>query len=266
MMRPSMSMFPALQDKAWLTSELASKSVRHIAKELGCSHPTVRFALQYHGIAILFKARRIPQLHDKQWLQDAIDRTQDTAALADELGCTTSAINRAMSRHGLPPLPPITMFPHKADNRTLIRLFFLHVEKTPTCWLWQRSRFQDGYGRLQYRRTTHRAHRFIYELIHGLLLPTVLVCHDCDNPPCVRPDHLFPGSGYDNLQDMVRKGRSLRGEANHHSSLTEDDVRIIRTLYASGARLQRELATMFSVNQTAISSVILRKSWGHVAP
>jgi hypothetical protein len=76
------------------------------------------------------------------------------------------------------------------------------------CWEWKGARtLPAGYG--IYRRRL--AHRLALELSVGPLPTKILACHHCDNPPCVRPDHLFPGSYADNMRDCVRKGRNYNG-------------------------------------------------------
>lgn len=98
-----------------------------------------------------------------------------------------------------------------------IRLFMRHVRKTDGCWLWtgktkkprnpERGRAGFGYGLLERNRREIRAHRFSYELFVEPIPAGLLVLHECDNPPCVRPDHLFVGTNGDNARDAVAKGR-----------------------------------------------------------
>lgn len=104
-----------------------------------------------------------------------------------------------------------------------------------------------------------------------------LCCHSCDNPRCVNPDHLFAGTPKQNTQDMVRKGRNhtgdshhvrrdpsqVRGERNSCSKLTEADVRAIRTL--AGTKTHAEIAAEFGVSPAAVSHIINRRNWKHVA-
>lgn len=83
------------------------------------------------------------------------------------------------------------------------------------------------------------------------------VCHSCDMPACVRPDHLFLGTQADNLRDMARKGRRARGEKLPQSKLTSDYVRAIRN--ASGTHA--EIAIRFGVSRPTISRAIAKKTW-----
>ena len=104
--------------------------------------------------------------------------------------------------------------------------------------------------------------------------PRLYVCHHCDNPRCVRPDHLFLGTPQDNSTDMARKKRGgaavhpervPRGETHGAAKLTAEAVREIRHLYAVGAANQYELAARFGVSQPAIGMIVRRRNWRHVA-
>lgn len=78
------------------------------------------------------------------------------------------------------------------------------------CWVWTRHFFDDGYGKFKGPGPDHKtlqAHRYAYELFVGPIPEGMLVCHKCDNPPCVRPDHLFIGTHIDNIKDCIAKGR-----------------------------------------------------------
>ena len=75
------------------------------------------------------------------------------------------------------------------------------------CWVWEGVRDKDGYGRVWIDGHYYRAHRVVWEDEYGPIPDGILVCHLCDNPPCVRPDHLFLGTQKDNIADMLEKGR-----------------------------------------------------------
>ena len=94
--------------------------------------------------------------------------------------------------------------------------FWSCVTKTDGCWLWIGARHPRGYGNLSVRGHRRYAHRFSWELHVGPIPPGLEVCHRCDNPACVRPDHLFLGSQADNLADMWRKGRGRSPFARAH--------------------------------------------------
>jgi hypothetical protein len=90
--------------------------------------------------------------------------------------------------------------------------FWEKVSITPNCWEWSAGRNHKGYGVFQIgtakKSNVKLAHRISFALTYGDIPPSILVCHKCDNPACVRPDHLFAGNALVNTQDMIRKGRS----------------------------------------------------------
>jgi hypothetical protein len=117
------------------------------------------------------------------------------------------------------------------------------------------------------------AHRASWAFHFGYPPDDQFVCHRCDNPACVRPDHLFLGSNADNMRDMVAKGRHssvtkpelvLRGESNGNAVLTEHDVRQIRAMGESGAK-RLGLAKHFGISLAQVKNILRRKQWAHVA-
>lgn len=84
--------------------------------------------------------------------------------------------------------------------------FWRHVTKgaESECWEWTGQRDKDGYGTLHVGSTIVRSHRFSYELHAGAT--ELLVRHRCNNPPCVNPAHLRPGTHDDNMADRMDAG------------------------------------------------------------
>ncbi len=131
------------------------------------------------------------------------------------------------------------------------------------CWEWTGARTSKNYGNFWTGSRYVTASSFSYELHNGPLLDDQMACHTCDNPPCINPAHLFPGTFVENMQDMVNKGRSLRGEAHNMRRLTESQVREMRRL-ASAGELQANIADMFGVTFQHVSAIVLRKKWSHI--
>ena len=129
--------------------------------------------------------------------------------------------------------------------------FWEQVMKTPECWIWTGYTTKGGYGLITSNGKTTTAHRFAWELTYGRILRGMDILHHCDNPTCVRPDHLFLGTQQDNIIDMVEKGRY--GQESHprrpggkhylpfQSKLTKRQVEQIKVRlgYESGASLAR---------------------------
>ena len=82
------------------------------------------------------------------------------------------------------------------------------VVKIDKCWLWIGGHYNHGYGKFWNGDRYEGAHRASYRIFVGPIPPDMLVCHTCDNPSCVNPDHLFVGTMKDNMQDSLTKGRN----------------------------------------------------------
>ena len=134
--------------------------------------------------------------------------------------------------------------------------FWKYVQKTNSCWLWTGAMDANGYGTIRIKKKTHRSHVLSWSMKNGLLLPPkgMCVCHTCDNPSCVNPDHLFIGTRKDNTHDMVLKKRMRVG------TLSPSDVYKIRELHALG-HSYKDLAIDFKIHPQSIANIILEKSW-----
>jgi hypothetical protein len=134
-------------------------------------------------------------------------------------------------------------------------------EPNSGCWLWTSSVDSTGYGTFWKDRTAQKAHRLSYQIHRGEIPAGMQVCHKCDNPLCVNPDHLFVGTLQDNMKDRNAKGRQARGVRHSKARLSEDDVRFIRSSNLTTIALGK----MFNINHGSISAIRTRKNWKHVA-
>lgn len=151
-------------------------------------------------------------------------------------------------------------------TQTQIDGFWRYVDKTGECWVWMNSvsaRPGIGYGKVAFGGRFYGAHK-LAALLGGMEVPEgMYVCHTCDNPLCVRPEHLWIGSPKQNTQDAVLKGRMRRGSTSPNAKLTEDIVKAIRAEYEAG-ETQVNLAIKYGLHQTNIGRVLRRKTWKHV--
>lgn len=146
----------------------------------------------------------------------------------------------------------------------------VHRSKEDECWVWLGGQDKNMYGKFRVcqdgKKMDIRAHRYSWFLFSDRMPPpAVEVCHTCDHPYCVNPKHLFLGTTQDNTKDRDEKGRQSKGETHHKATLTEVQVKQIRELNATGNYTQFQLSDLFGVSQTAISSIVLRKTWKHIA-
>lgn len=137
------------------------------------------------------------------------------------------------------------------------------------CWPWTAS-LQNGYGQIYWRGRPVKAQRASWEVNRGPIPHGQHVLHECDNPICVNPKHLFLGTHLDNLADMRAKGRAnpwpqprLRGVAHPHAKLTPASVREIRRR-SSRSESTTSLADRFGVDRMTVKSALIGKTWGHV--
>lgn len=96
--------------------------------------------------------------------------------------------------------------------------FWKYVDRSgPLCWEWTAAQDYLGYGRFNDENGRKMLpYRWLYEVARGPIPQGMFLCHHCDNPRCVNPDHLFVGTALDNRRDCVQKGRAFHGPRGTH--------------------------------------------------
>jgi hypothetical protein len=143
------------------------------------------------------------------------------------------------------------------------------VAEMPTnCWVWIGAKNEHGYGVIGKGGRgsgSLKAHRLSWEMQFGPAPEGHGVLHKCDNPACVRPDHLFTGDQKVNLDDCRRKGRKkvATGEGNGRHKLSDRDRSEMRGLYGDGIGY-RKLGKLFGVHRATARYVVTGKgSYAH---
>lgn len=152
------------------------------------------------------------------------------------------------------------------------RILSRHAVSGNGCWEWTAGRFDNGYGAISHSGRTLKAHRASYAEFIGDIPPGMMVCHMCDNPCCVNPEHLFLGTAADNMADKASKRRSRRGEKCNTAKLNAAQVSVIKEFLRKHRPIKGQhggpctfLARWFGVSQTAISLIAAGRNWKWVA-
>ena len=137
------------------------------------------------------------------------------------------------------------------------------------CWPWKGAHFASGCGKIRVGGRAGRdvpATQVSWSIGRGVPWPIGMeACHRCDNPPCVNPDHIFPGTHADNMADMRAKGRGRKppiGRRRGQGKLNAEAVRAIRREYNGKNRL--ELAARYDVSKSTVTDAFTGRRWGHI--
>lgn len=122
------------------------------------------------------------------------------------------------------------------------------------CWVWCGSRDRSGYGQILITGSTKvKAHRFSYAMSKGAIPSGFDVCHTCDNPSCVNPEHLWAGTRSENMRDMVNKGRAI-------CTLKPNQVASLRAERGLGISA-RVLASTYGITETQVYRILDGTRW-----
>jgi hypothetical protein len=141
------------------------------------------------------------------------------------------------------------------------------------CWVWIGHRFHGKqYGQITINHKAKKAHRVSWEIHFGKIPVGMCVCHKCDNPSCIRPDHLFLGTTQENTRDMINKGRKPSGKdsvknrrsykGSNHPGAILNEQKVLEILNRSES--YSFLAKEYGVSKPLIASIKQRRSWTHV--
>lgn len=152
-----------------------------------------------------------------------------------------------------------------AKGNEVERFHQKYEKKENGCWIWTGGTRPNGKGQLYGRHhldngAAEGAHRFSYALANGLIPDGAYICHKCDTPLCVNPDHLFASDHIGNMRDMVEKGRSYRGRGENkrgRAALTNEQAEQIREMNLS----QSKIAKIFGISQATVGRIKRRVSY-----
>lgn len=154
---------------------------------------------------------------------------------------------------------------HPTRDMTTQQRFEYYTKKTDGCWIWIGANFGiRRYGAFYFEGKSGGAHVYAYKAFRGEVAPGMFVCHTCDNPLCVNPDHLFLGTPKENTADMMKKqrGKWPNGDAHHLSKLT--DAQVAEVISLRGRMPQREVASIYGVDASHISRLMSGHKRGRV--
>lgn len=137
----------------------------------------------------------------------------------------------------------------------------IKIDTNTGCWIWQGAKSSNGYPQLWLAdKKVRLAHRASYEVFNGELKKGLCICHKCDTPECVNPDHLFQDTIQGNIKDRDSKNRQAQREKNGMAKLNERQIKEIRSLCSIGKK-QCDVAKQFNVTHQQISNIVNNLNW-----
>jgi len=169
--------------------------------------------------------------------------------LGEEYGVTQGVVYYLLRRRELG-RSKATRFGVSSEAR-----FWKSVEKTNYCWIWIKQKNRRGYGKFSLKNKTIAAHKYSYELVKGAVPDGLYVCHKCNNPSCVNPDHLYAGTNSQNTLDSVVSGTHRTAKLNFEMAQQ------IRKIYAGGGVTQKQIGEKYGVGGDIVSEIVNHKIW-----
>lgn len=151
---------------------------------------------------------------------------------------------------------------YRPKNMSALDVILHYAEKTAGCWGWKAATNKAGYGIVNFKGKMTLAHRLSWESHFGFIHDDLFVCHKCDNPPCVNPDHLFLGTHRDNMKDRDHKGRGYdrNGVKNGRAKLNPSDIKGIKLRYFAGD-LRSSIADYYGITETHLYRIVKGTMW-----
>lgn len=153
-------------------------------------------------------------------------------------------------------IPPSVEYKEKTKKRIIKNSI---IDDITGCWNWVKCK-TGGYGNIGYNKFVFLAHRVSYALFIGTFDESLLVCHKCDNPACVNPDHLFIGTQGDNMRDCISKKRFNRqndirkGEKNSGFKISDAQIMEIFNKITTGLS-QTKIAKEYGIGDSSVSRI-----------
>jgi DNA-binding MarR family transcriptional regulator len=138
------------------------------------------------------------------------------------------------------------------------------IKDKDDCWNWIAGKDEDGYGFVEFHGVTYRSTHIAYMITRGEIEKELFICHKCDNPSCVNPDHLFLGTCLDNVKDRHLKNRDAKGSAVGTSKLNENEIEEILELYFNKKMMSKDIAKKYGVHRSTIGRVVSGEYWGQI--
>ena len=199
---------------------------------------------------------------DREWLYQKYSvKKWSTIEIGALCKCSDETIRKWLKRYNIKIRTQI----EARRQRKIIPIeqrFWKYINKNGLngCWTWIGAKNKNGYGQIDNKGT----HRISWELHNGPIPKGLCVCHKCDEPSCVNPEHLFLGTFEKNSQDMTNKNRQAKGEKINNSKLKEWQVLEIRVKYETGKYTTEQLAGEYNVNKSTIRRIVKKITWKHI--